>query len=131
MCALRRHLSADGRLVLTLHNPPVRQERLHEEWRDMGRFPLGGGRTVALRSRWWREGPERAAGEQHYVEADSSGAILRELILPIRFDLVQPQEIRELSAKAGLRVDRVLGDYQGAPFAPSTSPFALFELVAA
>lgn len=51
--AIRRHLAPDGRFVLTLHNPPVRAARIHQEWETAGLFDLPDSTTtVEISSRW-------------------------------------------------------------------------------
>ena len=62
------------------------------------------------------------------ANAPSDGSCTRELIVPIVFDLVTLEEVRELASGVGLRIGTVLGDYQSAPFEAVSSPFIIVEM---
>jgi SAM-dependent methyltransferase len=133
MAAIRPHVAPGGRLILTLHNPPVRAANAHVAWRSMGTFPLddGTGRSVEVSSRWRVDlARARVHGDQRYREIARSGEPGKESSVPITFDLVSVAEVRSLAMGAGLDVRSILGDYGGASFDPASSPFAIFELVA-
>jgi len=122
---LARHVAPGGRLILTLHNPPVRAAAVHEEWRSAGQFPVEGRGTVLEVLSRWVLGPGRIAGVQRYVERDGQGTVVGDVSLPIEFDLVEREEVEALGRKEGLEPVHLFGDYQQRPFTPD-SPHLLF-----
>jgi SAM-dependent methyltransferase len=129
MRAIRPHVAPGGTLALAMHNPPVRAANVHDDRRTMGTFPLGEG-TLEVSSRWRIEGT-RVHGLQRFRELDRAGGLVGNLEVPIAFDLVPPEELVESASRVGLRLRRVLGDYDGAPFDPAASPFAVLEFTPA
>lgn len=128
MKAIRRHVAPGGRFVLTLHNPVIRAAAIHEEWRSMGIFPLESGNSVEVSSRWELDRERtRVRGVQRYREVEGE-ACVNELAVPIAFDLVTPEEVREHARQAGFHIAGVSGTYEGAAFDELASPFALFEM---
>lgn len=129
MATIRKHVASGGRFVLTLHNPPIRVAAAHADWRSMGRFALEPGVSLEVSSRWNVDREvARIAGVQRYRELDERGHCMKELYLPIVFDLITPAEVRDLAEEAGFEIADVFGDYAGAAFDGSRSPFAIFNL---
>ena len=130
--AVARHLAPGGRAIVTLHNPAIRRLTLHEEWSRLGRFDLAGGGSVEIDMRYGLDdGRERVSGEQRYVERCARGTPVEEFTLPIRFELIELERFAALARSCGLRLDRVVGDYDEGLYDPSSSRFIIVELTAA
>ena len=130
--AIARHLAPQGRAIVTLHNPAIRRLTLHEEWSRLGCFDLAGGGSVEIDMRYGLDsGTDRVSGEQRYVECGPDGSRGEPFTLPIRFELIELERFAALARACGLRLDRVVGDYDESPYEPARSRFIIVELVAA
>jgi SAM-dependent methyltransferase len=149
------HLCRGGRLVVPLHNPPVRLQRvdglLHlwaehplperqlperqipedskfeDSKPESGPPPVGGKLLL-----WGREtyDPETHLihGHEFFEIYDPSGLLLQRRLLPLAFRLTTPAEFEALVHHAGLKVAALYGDYTRAPFDPASSPFMIWVL---
>lgn len=130
MKAVRAHLAHGGRFLLTLHNPPIRVASAHAEWRPMGGSALGPGLTLDVSSRWDVDHVrERITGVQKYRELNEQEECVKEVSLPIVFDLVTSAEVSLLAEITGLRIIEVYGDYDGSAFDEARSPYMIFTMV--
>lgn len=130
MAALREHLAPGGHLLLTLHNPAVRAAAAHRDWRELGRFALEPGVTLEIATRWEVNGPaQRVHGVQRYRELHDDGRCVKDVSLPITFDLVTLDEALALAWEVGLRLAHVCGDYAGGLYDAVRSPFLILDLV--
>jgi SAM-dependent methyltransferase len=128
------HLLRGGRLIVTLHNPPVRLQRvdgLLHLWADHA--IEASGETSAERLMLW--GREQYDPETHLVQGheffevyDRDGVMLQRRLLPLSFRLTTPAEFEPLVHHAGLKVAALYGDYSCAPFDPAISPFMIWVL---
>jgi SAM-dependent methyltransferase len=132
MAAIRPHVPVGGRLILTLHNPPIRVANAHPEWRSMGTFALADSPrgSVEVSSRWSVDRQSaRVYGTQRYREIVEGRREVTETEIPITFDLVSLAEMEALAHDVGLRIRSIFGDYDGSAFVPASSPFAILDLV--
>jgi len=124
------HLLRGGRLIVTLHNPPVRIQRIDgllHLWAER-EMPAHGQRLLL----WGREqyDPEThlVAGHEFFEVYDRDGLMLARHLLPLNFRLTSPAEFETLAHHAGLKVSALYGDYSCAPFDPASSPFMIWVL---
>lgn len=140
------HLLRGGRLVVSLHNPPVRLQRvdgLLHLWSDhpieangitavviAGETPSATGAERLLL--WGREqyDPETRLvhGHEFFEVYDRDGVMLQRRLLPLAFRITSPAEFEPLVHHAGLKVAALYGDYACAPFDAATSPFMIWVL---
>jgi len=123
-------LTARGRFVCTMHNPPVRLATVGGGMRTFVRNPLPqGGGEVVLSADQHHDSDERQVHGVQVIEVfDASGAKVREVRTPIRFSLLEAGEFRDLASSEGFEVETMYGDYERAPFDPETSPFMICVL---
>jgi SAM-dependent methyltransferase len=124
------HLLRGGRLVVTLHNPPVRLQRVDSMlhlWAEH-EMPERGERLLL----WGREryDPEThlVQGHEFFEVYDRDGLMLQRRLLPLAFRLTTPAEFESLVHHAGLKVAALYGDYSRAAFDPASSPVMLWVL---
>jgi len=134
------HLLRGGRLVVPLHNPPVRLQRvdgLLHLWAEHAlparqlpelQSPEGGARLLL----WGREhyDPETHSihGQEFFEIYDQAGLMLQRRLLPLSFRLTAPAEFETLAHHANLKVAALYGDYSRAAFDPASSPFMIWIL---
>ncbi len=129
------HLCRGGRLVVPLHNPLVRLQRvdgLLHLWAERAfserQLPEGGERLLL----WGREhyDPEThlVHGHEFFEIYDPAGLMLQRRLLPLAFRLTTPAEFESLAHHAGLKVAALYGDYSRANFDPASSPFMIWVL---
>lgn len=124
LACVHRHLTDDGQLWLSIHNPVVRRAALDGEERVLGVFPMTDAREELQLSGRYRldERTQIAQGAQTYsVKRD--GVEVRRIALPIRFHLIAPDELAALLEASGLEIVERYGAYDGSPFDSATSPF--------
>jgi SAM-dependent methyltransferase len=122
----RRHLAAGASFWVTLHNPPARRGMVDGRTVDLGTWRLAStGEDVTVSGRYLLdESTGIVSGKQTY-RCLRGGRETRLVELPMRFHLVSPQRLVELLRASGFEVVERLGDYDGSPFEPSSSPFFL------
>jgi SAM-dependent methyltransferase len=126
----RRHLSDQGRFIVTLHNPAVRLKRVDGQLRLWASVPLETrpGRLLV----WGLEthDPEAAlvSGMQFFEIYSGQGILEARRMVEFRFRVIERAAFEALAEAAGLRVARLYGDYAASPFAADTSPFMIFDL---
>ena len=126
LVAIRAHLADDGRFICTLHNPPVRRAAIDGRRRLIGVFPLPNGAGALKLSTRTVYDPvaDLARGEQIYEIYSHDGALRSVEFLPLRFRLPGLSEMEALASGAGLRIERLYGDYDRSPYA-GHSPYLL------
>ncbi len=132
------HLLRGGRLVVALHNPPVRIQRIDgllHLWADNpieASSPAEDEPAAARLLLWGREtyDPEThlAQGQEFFEVYDQDGVMLQRRLLPLNFRLTTPAEFEQLAHHAGLKIDTVYGDYDRTPFEAATSLFMIWVL---
>jgi SAM-dependent methyltransferase len=125
-----RVLKAGGSFICTAHNPAVRGPAADGSWREVGRFQGREGRTVALRLKTaLSRQPGVVVGEQRVEVFDAGGRLLERRRVALEFSLVPARELVAMAGSVGLRLVRLVGDWNGAPFDEASSPnlIAIFE----
>ncbi len=128
--AVCAHLSPTGRFICPLHNPPVRLKSVTGRRRTLGDFTLANGRDVLSLSSEERYNTStgEVTGAQFYEVRDSTGAVLSELEVPLRFRLRAKESFEALAASEGFTAVALYGDYARATFEPQVSPFMVWIL---
>ena len=95
----------------------------------LGHFPIGGGQGFEL----WTTGsldPNTglAQSEQEFLLFDKGGRLVDHHVQIVRFVLITEAHFRDLCSGSGFEVVQVVGDYDGSPYDPDTSPFLIFTM---
>lgn len=129
---IRRHLSDGGAFICTLQNPVVRAATLDGTLQTMGTFSLGGGRSMTLSARMaYNAATGVVSGEQIYELRRGEEAPYEMRVLPVRFALLARSDFEALARSTGWTIRALHGDYGCTPFDDASSPFMIFNLVAA
>jgi SAM-dependent methyltransferase len=133
---IAHHLLRGGRLVVTLHNPPLRLQRvdgLLHLWaeHDIPERELPEGSELRLLWGCEHYDPETqlVQGHEFFEVYDRDGLMLQRRLLPLSFRLTTPAEFESPAYHAGLKVAALYGDYSRATFDPASSPFMIWVLV--
>jgi SAM-dependent methyltransferase len=128
--SIRRCLTDEGRLIVTLHNPSVRLKKVDAHSHHAGRFSLDeGGNTIALETREeYHPETELVTGQQAFEAFNKEGKSLWKRVVDISFRLIWPREFQSLLSEAGFAVECVFGDYDRSSFAETISPFMIWCL---
>ncbi|MGD8868476.1 MAG: class I SAM-dependent methyltransferase [Gemmatimonadales bacterium] len=126
--SLVRHLSADGRLIVPLHNPAVRLREVDGALRLTSADAIDGGNLVV--SGFERFDPQTriVTRTQFYELFDERGGLESKRMLAMRFRLIWPEEFEDLAVQAGLEREALYGDYNYADFDEQRSPFMVWVL---
>lgn len=144
---IRDHLTPDGRLIVTLHNPRTRRRGI-----DPAEPGTTGNRLNAI------SGPidnqlhlvaDRQQGQdgrllvwahqsgddeglvtvlEFFEEYDGHGTLVQKRMATLRFRLIERQAFEALFREVGLEQESLFGDYARAPFDDSTSPYMIWVL---
>jgi len=116
-----RHLAPGGRFVFDVFNPAFASlvTDRSAEWVDTPDTRLDDGRTMRRairvpRVRWTEQVSET---ELIYYVSDTPGASPTRYVQTFDMRWYLPAELVHLLARAGLRVDQIAGDFDGAPLA--------------
>lgn len=122
-------LAPQGRLICTLHNPPVRLRTVDGSWQSLGTFPRPGGGEIEFSIRAEVEDePGLVSGVQRYRERDGAGRPLGTRSLPVRFALPGRADFEASAEAAGLEVEDFFGDFERRPFDEEESPSMIWVL---
>ncbi len=126
---IHAHLAPAGRLIVTLHNPPVRLKSVDGTMRLAGKQSLGvdGNLVVWI---WQSYDPTTRIvnGLQFYERYDAQGALQSKRMLEIRFASITRAEFEEMASAEGFRVQALHGNYDRSQFDEQTSPFQIWVL---
>lgn len=126
---IKEHLAPTGTFICTLHNPPVRRQRIDGQWRLWGEFDLRDGGKLFLWGREEREYQSQlVSGNQRYKVYDSSGTLKDERSVTTRFRLLARDEFAALAQESGFHTVAIYGDYGYQPYVEESSPFMLWKL---
>jgi SAM-dependent methyltransferase len=127
---MRAHLAADGRLIVTLHNPPARlkivDEQLH--WRGQWALPDGSGQLLLWSLERYDDQTRLVTGLQFFEIYGLDGLMQSRRLVDLRFCLHSRQAFAALVGEAGYRVIALFGDYDRTPFDAETSPYMIWIL---
>ena len=126
LACIRGHMAEDARLVFNVWAAPsaaVARMTRSRAFQPVDRYVLEAEELVvehacAVDVDWNRQ----RMIEQHYLrELGVDGAVVHETLLPLDRRWSRREELEALLPQAGLRVESVLGDFQGAAFGPESS----------
>lgn len=119
-------LQPGGRFICTMHNPAVRRLQVDATLRIVGRFPFEDGSVVV--SGFEQGGSPVVSRLQFFEFFGPDGRLAWKLSLPMEFELVEQEQFESMATGVGFRVEQLYGDYDRAPFDPSTSPVMIWVL---
>jgi SAM-dependent methyltransferase len=119
-------LRPGGQFVCTMHNPTIRRLQVDGTLRVVGRFPYQGG--TLLVSGFEQGGRPVVSRLQLFEHFGPDGLLISKRLLPMEFELIERESFESMAVAAGLRVERLLGNYDGAPFDPGSSPVMIWGL---
>lgn len=127
--SVHEHLNPGGEFWLTIHNPVVRMRALSRGSVEIGNFKLPDGSTLNIsgeysldKSTWI------VSGRQNY-RVFKYGEEVEVHMLPTRFHLIPPTELRELLEESGFDVAGEYGMYDRSPFKQPASSFYIAHCV--
>jgi SAM-dependent methyltransferase len=128
--AIHAHLADGGRLICTLHNPPIRLRGVDGQLRVRGKFPLPNGEgTLILTSFENYDGNTRlVSGAQFYELFDACGLLYSKRCLDLKFYLHDHEGFDKLVHANGFETYCLFGDYSRSEFDPVNSPFMIWVL---
>lgn len=122
LAELRRVLTAEGRGVVTLHNPARRRSTLDGSVHRLGTYALGNRRLeVWVRGRL--VSADVAESEQTYRVLDEAGHVVEERRLALRFALPDAASLAVTARGAGLEIEALYGDYDETPYDSESSRY--------
>ncbi|NET05738.1 MAG: class I SAM-dependent methyltransferase [Symploca sp. SIO2B6] len=122
-------LTATGRFICTLHNPPIRLKSVNGQLILRGKHDLDDGESLFLWSVEKYE-PENCLvkGIQFWEIYDQNRVMHRKSFVDIQFYLHQQEEFQRLIQSQGFQVISLYGDYSYGEFQKETSPFMIWIL---
>jgi SAM-dependent methyltransferase len=125
--SIRDHLSPQGKLVVTLHNPAVRLRKVDGCPHEMGSMPADErGELLSLTlTEEYDASTGMVTGQEVFAARDSGGRLLWQRTIALAFRLLSVADLEAMATQAGLSVDRVYGNYDRSPYDPSESPFII------
>jgi SAM-dependent methyltransferase len=128
--SIRNHLSENGEIIITLHNPTVRLKRIDGRPHEVGPIHAdesGGHFTVTLTEEY--DGSTGiVTGVEVFCALDSANRELWRRTIPLSFRLLSLEDLENVARHAGLTIQRVYGDYARFPYVRSDSPFIISVL---
>ena len=126
---MSRILSANGKVICTLHNPKVRARSLDGQKKLLGRYGLGGDRELEL----WVEGTidqpsGLARSRQRFRIYNERRELASEHIQEVQFALITEATFRDLLRLSGFEVLQLFGDYDASPYDHDTSPYMIWTM---
>ena len=129
--SIRTCLRPGGRLILTLHNPPVRLTRVTGEDYEIGRFPIDSnmGSTLIVRLKEFHDPVSNlVTGVQRFEAVSSDGHIEWSRSVNIAYRLVSENECLAMAAEAGFETEGLYGSYDRSVYREVDSPFMIWSL---
>ncbi|MGB5160934.1 MAG: class I SAM-dependent methyltransferase [Thermoanaerobaculia bacterium] len=127
---LRGVMQEDALLIITLHNPAIRQRSIDGKWHDHGTFRhLDGNGSVALSSRLEVDAEDGAiVGVQRVEQISDAGETVAVQEIPLRFALPSHPEIEAELQAVGFEVEELYGDYDASVFDDRECPHMIWKL---
>jgi SAM-dependent methyltransferase len=128
--AIHAHLVEGGRLICTLHNPPVRLRGVDGQLRVRGKFtlPNGEGALVLTAFENYDSNTRLVSGAQFYELYDAGGLLFSKRSLDLQFYLHDHDSFEKLAHACGFETYRLYGDYSWSEFDPEKSPLMIWLL---
>ena len=125
--SVRRHLNPEGRFWVTIHNPALRMQLFDGSEYDLGEFELEKkGETLTVSGRYDADPATGiVTGSQTFcIEKEDSTETIE---MPVKFHLIEPEELEDLLEEAGFEILTRYGDYDCTDYNPDGSTFLLLE----
>jgi len=130
LSAIHRALAPGGRLLCTLHNPPVRRRTLDTGLTTLGRFPVqGGSGEVILEADFSYDDASRLVhGLEVVAVLNAGGERVCERSVPVRFALIERSAFEALVMRTGFSPEQLYGDYHRSEFSEDSSRYMIWSL---
>ncbi len=130
LAAIHSHLTDSGRLIVTLHNPPVRLKGVNGQLQVRGKFGLPDGQGSLFLSSWEQHNSKTntVEGAQFYEVYDPEGVMQAKRFVDLKFCLHSKEAFEALATSQGYKTLALYGDYGRARFDNNTSPFMIWVL---
>lgn len=130
LVSVGKHLAADGRFIITFHNPAIQVPRLDGIRRQICNRNIPGRDTVlrVWSTAYVRTGQDIGDALQEYEILSKDGRLLEKRELRLRFAITDQTRFEEEATDAGFRVIDLWGDYSSGPFEPEKSAYMIWEL---
>jgi SAM-dependent methyltransferase len=127
---IRAHLAANGRLIVTLHNPAVRLKNVDGQVHLRGKFPLPdeSGTLFLSSSESYDPATHLVKGAQFYEIYTALGNLEDKRYVDLEFHLHSKETFENLAASQGFVPVALYGDYSRDAFNPDSSPFMIWIL---
>ena len=126
---MNRVLSADGKVICTLHNPNVRVPALDGRELLMGRYALERDLELEL---WVKGTIDQQTGlarsRQHFRIYNVRRELVNDHMQEVQFALITEASFRDLLCLSGFEVLQVFGDYDASPYDHDSSPFMIWTM---
>jgi ubiquinone/menaquinone biosynthesis C-methylase UbiE len=128
--AIHRHLTGDGRFIVTLHNPTVRLKTINGQPKSWGKRALDDNQGTLFLWALEQYDPQTqiVTADQFFELFDGNGAMQRRQYSELRFRLTTRDEFQTMAESVGFRVSALYGDYEYADFDDSASPVMIWVL---
>jgi SAM-dependent methyltransferase len=123
-------LADDGLLILTLHNPAVRLQRVDGQLHLWGGYPLAddGSRLLLWGLESYDPHSHLVSGYQFYETYDPKGTMTQKRLVDLRYRIVFKEEAEALFRQQGFKINAMYGDYSRGDFQADSSPFMIWLL---
>ena len=122
--AVQKHLTEDGSFWLTIHNPAPRLPLFDGSEYDLGDFHCDAtGEDISIKGSYSADPATGIVSGTQNFTIDNSKTIA----MPVRFHLIQPEELEQLLDEAGFEILTRYGDYDCTPWRPQQSTFLILE----
>lgn len=116
LTTMRHHLGSGGLIAFESRNPAI-------DWKSRWDYDVDlvtGGTPVRMSSRFIARKDDRLSFEMHYAFPDKT------LVSPSELRFLSRNAVEERLAACGLRVEKLLGDWNGGPFDKASSEEMIF-----
>ncbi len=130
LAKIRTHLSDKGRLICTLHNPPVRLRQVDGQLHLIANraLPDTQGRLLVWIVQAYDAENKLVTATEFFEEYDGEGTLTSKRFTELSFHLLEKVAFENLVHQAGFEVIELYGDYSQSPFREQESPFMIWVL---
>jgi SAM-dependent methyltransferase len=131
LASMQAHLADNGRLIVTLHNPPIRLKQIDGQIHLRGKFALPNNDGSLFLSSVENYDPDTrlVKGAQFYELYNADGVMTSKRFVDMQFYLHTKVTFEGLAGSQGFTPRSLLGDYQRHEFDGERSPFMIWTLV--
>lgn len=118
------HTKVGGTFLCTLYNPSYRLKSADGNMKSLGKFGLGGNKTLIVSYyNTYSQNENLISGTQYYEIYGQDNKLMEKRFMNICFSLITQDEIVGIAQEAGFKLETVYGDYQRGAFSPENSMF--------